>query len=196
VHPRAMCDKHGPDVADVGPGGDWVCLMSWADPDVPMPLEGYGKFELNVHSNDCFTASGPSKLVGFLTLTDTTGKEVANPAFEFDGCFDPHGDNAATGVEFPSLVSITTTVLSPDANGRAMLQLNCGAGIAGCSGTIEATAGDVRLGTLTYDLTEQSTTVLTIPEPIPGSADAVTVQLEVASGVGPPGPVTLPVLRP
>ena len=47
--------------ADIGPGGDWVCLMSWTDPQVPMPPEGYGKFELNVHSNDCFTAGGPEQ---------------------------------------------------------------------------------------------------------------------------------------
>ena len=37
LHAKAMCDKHGPDVADVGPGADWVCLMSWDDPQVPMP---------------------------------------------------------------------------------------------------------------------------------------------------------------
>lgn len=70
----AMCDKHGPDVADVGAGGDWVCLMSWNDPELPMPPEGYGKFELNVHSNDCYTAGGPTKLTGFLTLTDTRAR--------------------------------------------------------------------------------------------------------------------------
>ena len=78
---------------DVGAGGDWNCLMSWTDPNVPMPAEGYGKFELNVHSNDCYTAGGPSKLTGFLTMTDTRGREVTNPVFEFDGCFDPNGDN-------------------------------------------------------------------------------------------------------
>ena len=35
--------------------------MSWTDPKVPMPPEGYGKFELNVHSNDCYTAGGPQQ---------------------------------------------------------------------------------------------------------------------------------------
>src|SRR6188472_2245124 len=35
LHAKAMCDKHGPDVADIGPGGDWNCLMSWTDPQVP-----------------------------------------------------------------------------------------------------------------------------------------------------------------
>ncbi|GAA2113626.1 hypothetical protein GCM10009843_01500 [Nocardioides bigeumensis] len=68
-----MCDKAGAENTDVGPGGDWVCLVNWTDPEVPMPNEGYGKFELNVHSNDCYTASGPSKLTGFVTMTDTSG---------------------------------------------------------------------------------------------------------------------------
>ena len=115
---KAMCDKAGAVGKDVGPGGDWVCLMSWTDPDVPMPPEGYGKFELNVHSNDCYTASGPSKLTGFLTLTDVKGREVTNPVFEFDGCFDPYGDNTPTGVVFPSLLTITSTTLSRDASGQ------------------------------------------------------------------------------
>ncbi|MEJ7834422.1 MAG: hypothetical protein WKF79_16025, partial [Nocardioides sp.] len=104
LHAKAMCDKHGPDVADVGPGGDWVCLVGWSDPEMPLPPEGYGKFELNVHSNDCYTVSAPSKLTGFLTITDSQGREVTNPVFEFDGCFDPHGDNSSTGVSFPSLL--------------------------------------------------------------------------------------------
>ena len=67
-----------------------------------MPPEGYGKFELNVHSNDCYTASGPSKLTGFLTITDARGREVTNPVFEFDGCFDPGGDNSRHRVVSPS----------------------------------------------------------------------------------------------
>ena len=70
LNAQAMCDKHGAQNLDVGPGGDWVCLMSWNDPQVPMPPEGYGKFELNVDSNGCFTAVGQTKLTGFLTITD------------------------------------------------------------------------------------------------------------------------------
>lgn len=87
---RANCDRGGPKVKDEGPGADWICLMSWDDPAVPLP-DGTGKFELQVHSNDCFTASGPSKLIGLSTLTDTHGRDVPNPVFEFDSCFDPNG---------------------------------------------------------------------------------------------------------
>ena len=104
LHAKAMCDKGGAVEADIGPGSNWNCLVSWKDPNDPMPPEGYGKFELDVHSNGCYTAGGPSKLVGYQTLTDTSGRVVTNPVSEFDGCFDPNGDNTPTGVVFPLVV--------------------------------------------------------------------------------------------
>lgn len=100
LHAQAQCDKGGPKVADHGPGTDWICRMKWTDPNVPLP-DGSGKFELNVHSNDCYAAGGPSKLVGLLTISDTHGKDVDNPVFEFDSCFDPNGSDAPTGVTIP-----------------------------------------------------------------------------------------------
>ena len=100
LHARAQCDKGGPTKPDEGPGSDWICLMSWKDRNVPLP-DGSGKFELNVHSNDCYTAGGPSKLIGLITIFDKHGREVDNPVFEFDGCFDPHTSNAPTGVTVP-----------------------------------------------------------------------------------------------
>ncbi len=196
LHAEAMCDKHGPDVADVGPGGDWVCLMGWTDPKMPLPPEGYGKFELNVHSNDCYTVSGPSKIIGFLTITDPRGREVPNPVFEFDGCFDPNSDNAATGVSFPSLLTVTSTSVTPDDQGRAGLQVSCGAGSDGCSGTLTAKAGGRDLGSLPYSLQEQSTGTLTMPTSVPDSAGQVSFQLRSATGVGPTSPVSMPVQRP
>ena len=98
VHAKAQCDKGGPKVADTGPGANWICQMTWNDPNISadnLP----GKFEMNVHSNDCYTAGGPSKLVGTFTITDTKGNDVDNPVFEFDGCFNPKGTNVPTGVE-------------------------------------------------------------------------------------------------
>jgi hypothetical protein len=86
VHASASCDKGGPKVADVGPGADWICMVHWRD---DAGAEQDGKFELQARSNACWTAAGPSKLVGLLTITDTRGHEVTNPVFEFDGCFDP-----------------------------------------------------------------------------------------------------------
>jgi hypothetical protein len=101
LHAQAQCDKGGPKAPDQGPGADWICLMRWNDPNVPLP-DGSGKFELNVHSNDCYTAGGPSKLVGLITITDTTGKDVDNPVFEFDSCFNPKSSNKPTGVNIPA----------------------------------------------------------------------------------------------
>jgi hypothetical protein len=193
MHAQAMCDKHGPDVADVGPGGDWVCLMSWQDPDVPMPPEGYGKFELNVHSNDCFTAGGPTKLTGYLTLTDKSGREVTNPVFEFDGCFDPGSDDSATGVFFPSLVGVTSTAISPDQNGRVSVQLGCGTGAKGCAGHVVAMAGSTRLGSAPYAMKEESTAKLSFPTALPKGATEVIFTVQPKTGVGPSGPATVAV---
>jgi len=190
LNAKAMCDKGGAVEADVGPGSNWNCLVSWTDPNNPMPLEGYGKFELDVHSNGCYTAGGPSKLVGYQTITDSKGDEVPNPVYEFDGCFDPNGDNTPTGVLFPSLLNVTTTALVPDADRRISLQLSCGTGSTGCQGTVEAKAGDTDLGTLPVDVPEELTANLRFPTPVPAGADSVTFTLTVTKGTGPKGPVT------
>src|SRR5215510_8727110 len=97
LHAQTQCDKGGPKVPDHGPGADWICYMSWHDPNVDETLMP-GKFEVSAHSNNCYTAGAPSKLVGLLTITDKTGKDVPNPVFEFDGCFDPNGSDTPTGV--------------------------------------------------------------------------------------------------
>ena len=193
LHAKAMCDKHGPDVADSGPGGDWICLMSWTDPNVPMPPEGYGKFELNVHSNDCYTAGGPSKLTGFLTLTDVRGREVTNPLFEFDGCFDPAADDSATNVFFPSVLSVTSPSVTPDSRGRVGPQVSCGTGSDGCTGTVTATAGHTNLGTVPFHLKEESTATIPFPTSVPDGTQEVSFQVKATSGYSPSDPVTLPV---
>jgi hypothetical protein len=193
LHAKAMCDKHGPDVADVGPGGDWVCLMSWTDPNVPMPTEGYGKFELNVHSNDCYTAGAPSKLAGYLTITDTKGREVDNPVFEFDGCFDPNGDDSPTGVFFPSVLSVLSTTVQVDPQHHATVQLGCGTGAKGCAGTVTAVAGSTRLGTVPFTMKEESTRMLAFPTPLPAGAKDVTYAVHGSTGVASSSPTDLPV---
>ena len=187
---RAMCDKGGAVEANIGPGSNWNCLVTWSDPNVPMPPEGYGKFEVQVHSNGCYTAGGPSKLVGFQTITDTKGDVVNNPVYEFDGCFDPNGDNTPTGNVFPSLLNVTTTALLPDADRRISLQLSCGTGSTGCQGTVAAKAGDTDLGTVPVNIQEEQTTTLHLPTPVPAGADSVTFTIAVTKGIGPKGPVT------
>ena len=191
LHARAMCDKGGAVEADIGPGSNWNCLMTWTDPNVPMPPEGYGKFELDVHSNGCYTAGGPSKLVGFQTITDTRGRQVTNPVYEFDGCFDPGGDNTPTGNQFPSLLASTTTALLPDSAHRVALQLSCGTGSTGCKGSVTAKAGTTSLGTVPVDLQEELTGRVLFPHPVPHGAKDVTFSFTTTAGVGPTSPITL-----
>jgi len=184
LNAKAFCDKGGAVEDNIGPGSNWNCLVSWTDPNNPMPPEGYGKFELDVYSNGCYTAGGPSKLVGFQTLTNTRGKEVTNPVYEFDGCFDPKGDNTPTGVEFPSLTNITTTALLPDADNKISIQLSCGTGATGCQGTVDAKAGDTDLGTVPFNMLEEQTAKLNFPTAVPAGSDGVDFTVTVTKGVG------------
>jgi hypothetical protein len=83
----ADCDRGGPKVADVGPGANWICMVTFHDDHGQVQT---GKFELHAKADATYIAGGPSKLIGLATLTDTTGKDIPNPAFEFDGAFDPN----------------------------------------------------------------------------------------------------------
>jgi hypothetical protein len=187
---KAMCDKGGAVEADVGPGSNWNCLVSWTDPQNPMPTEGYGKFEVSVHSNGCYTAGGPSKLVGYQTITDLRGREVPNPVYEFDGCFDPNGDDTPTGHHFPSLLNVTTTALLPDPSNKISLQLSCGTGSTGCQGKVDAKAGNTDLGTVRVDIPEEQTATLHFPKAVPAGATSVDFTVTATKGIGSKGPVT------
>ena len=187
LHARAMCDKHGPKVPDFGPGGDWTCLMSWTDSKVSMP-DGWGKFELNVHSNGCYTATGPTKLVGFLTISDTSGRDVTNPVFEFDSCFDPHSPNAPTGVAFPSRLTITSTAVSYGPSGAPTFDVSCSLGENGCVGTMTGRSAMGMTATVRYDLEPGRRMTL----PLPG-LPAGPVRLSFAPRTGTaPAPTRLP----
>lgn len=195
LHATAMCDRGGSTVGDSGPGGDWNCLMGWTDPAVAMPPEGYGKFELNVHSNGCYTAAGSSKLVGFLTLTDKNGHQVPNPAFEFDGCLDPNSSNAPTGVFFPSVLNVASPSVTPGPSGKFTVQLTCGTGAEGCRGSVEVMDGKTSLGSVPISMLEETSKVVTMPKVLPAGAKTVDVVLTRTVGSGSDGPVTLPVIR-
>jgi hypothetical protein len=198
LHPTASCDKGGPNVPDHGPGADWICLMAWTDPNVPLP-DGNAKFELNVHSNDCYTAGGPSKYVGQLTITDAHGKDVTNPAFEFDGCFDPESSNAPTGVDFakPPSASLTPTqqaaasaaltlptgTMAADRTGAIAPTLTCSPGRDGCAGTLTATAAGKTVST-TYALATDDHQAITLPLPR-GTTGAVTLKASPVIGTAP-----------
>jgi hypothetical protein len=195
---KASCDKGGPTVADHGPGSDWICLMAWSDPNVPLP-DGSAKFELNVHGNDCYTAGGPSKFVGALTITDARGRDVTNPVFEFDGCFDPKASNKPTGVDFakPASASLTPTqqadghaaltlpsgTMAADTKGVVAPSLSCSAGRDGCAGALTATAGGRTVAT-TYAVAADDTQPIKLALPA-GTAGPVTLKATPVIGTAP-----------
>lgn len=182
---HAYCDKGGAKVADSGPGADWTCLMTWRDPNVPLP-EGTGKFELNVHSNDCYTASGPSKLVGLLAITDTHGNDVPNPVFEFDSCFDPGSSNARPQPSgTPAVLTLPTGTVTPDDKGQVGPKLTCSPGATGgCAGTLTAKLGRATIGTVRYQLAPGSANTFPFPLSGAGSKDGAMISLSAAPLIG------------
>jgi hypothetical protein len=160
LHAKAQCDKGGPKVADHGPGADWICLMTWHDPNLPADTLP-GKFEVNAHSNDCYTAGGPSKVVGSFTVTDTHGRDVDNPVFEFDVCFNPTSSDAPTGIAVatpaasatavpPAALALPSGPIAAAADGSINLTLRCSHGNPGCAGALDARLGQHIVGTATY----------------------------------------------
>lgn len=190
---RIMCDK-GPGVPQSGPGTSWNCLASWKDPSVPMPSTGYGKLEVAVHTNGCYTVGAPSTLVGYQTITDSRGRTVHNPAYEFDGCLNPHSDSRPSGVTFPSELKLTSTTAAVTSAGKAGIDLACGPGAGGCAGKVTASSGGTSLGSVPYDLAEQATTHLTFPGTVPAGAKDVDYTVHSRKGIE-PSAATLPVQR-
>jgi hypothetical protein len=197
LHAKASCDKGGPKVADRGPGADWICMMAWSDPNVPLP-DGAAKFELNVHANDCYTAGGPSKFVGLLTITDTRGKDVTNPVFEFDSCFDPKSTDAPTGNDFSSpkptqtptqqaaataVLTLPSGTMAADSTRTIAPSLTCSAGKDGCGGTLTATAQGKTV-TTTYALATDDHQPVTLPLP-KGTTGPVTLKATPVIGTAP-----------
>jgi hypothetical protein len=71
------------------------------------------------------------------------------------------------------------------------LQLSCGTGSTGCKGTVAAAAGDTKLGTVPFDIPEEQTAKLQLPQPVPQGATGVTFTIDTTAGVGPSSPVSL-----
>ena len=193
MKPKTMCDR-GYGVPQSGPGTNWNCLISWTDPNMPIPSTGYGKIEVTVHTNGCYTASPSSSLVGYQTITASDGRTVANPAYEFDGCIDPASDNTPTGVVFDSELKMTNTAANIDSSGRTGADLLCNVGAGGCKGTLTATADGKPLGSVAYDLHEQQTAHVTLPTAVPASAKNVSFSLHGTAGIT-PSDTELPVQR-
>lgn len=161
---HAVCDKGGPTVADTGPGGDWNCWIAYDDPHVTNP-DGSTKVEMNVHSSDCYTGIGSSKLVGPLNIEDTRGRPVVNPAAEFDACFDPSASsrpdgtllivnpvNAPGSAQAKPALTLPTGLVAAGPDSTVPLILVCTDASTHCSGTIDVAVQGARNGPVTDDV--------------------------------------------
>jgi ABC-2 type transport system permease protein len=83
----AACDKGGSLVADVGPGNDWRCVVTWHLSGTA--AIGSAVYELDVSPDGRYVADGdgPQEVNGFFQLHTVTG-DVPNPLWQFDGSID------------------------------------------------------------------------------------------------------------
>jgi hypothetical protein len=82
---QSVCHKGPLGGSDKGAGEDWACVVSF---DVGRVTPDIARYELEVKTDGCYRATGPTSVVGPLLLATPNGKTVANPLAEFDGCFD------------------------------------------------------------------------------------------------------------
>jgi ABC-2 type transport system permease protein len=83
----ASCDKAGSLVADVGPGNDWRCVVTWRLPG--SAAVGSAIYQLDVSPDGRYVADGdgPQEVNGFFQLQTATGL-ASNPLWQFDGDVD------------------------------------------------------------------------------------------------------------
>ena len=119
LHAKAMCDKHGPDVADVGPGGDWICLMSWTDPQRPDAARGLRQVRAQRAQQRLLHRRRPEQADRLPTITDTQGRRGHQPGLRVRRLLRPRQQrHRRPASSFPSLLSVTSTTAAPDAQGR------------------------------------------------------------------------------
>ena len=83
----ASCDKGGGLVADVGPGNDWRCVVTWRLPG--SAAVGSAIYQLDVKPDGRYVADGdgPQEVNGFFQVRTSAGG-VPNPMWQFDGSID------------------------------------------------------------------------------------------------------------
>lgn len=83
LHATTSCQRGGGDTPDAGPGDDWHCLVTFADPVLGVRQVAY---EVALKPDGCFTADGPPAVVGDAHITAADGRWRVNPVYAFDGC--------------------------------------------------------------------------------------------------------------
>jgi ABC-2 type transport system permease protein len=83
----ASCDKGGELVADLGPGNDWRCVVTWRLPG--SAATGSAIYQLDVRPDGRYVADGdgPQEVNGFFQVHTSTG-DAPNPLWQLDGSID------------------------------------------------------------------------------------------------------------
>ena len=80
----AACTKGGDQVAAVGPGNDWRCVVSWHVPGVDVAGSAIYQVDINPLGRYVADGDGPKEVNGFF-LVRTPGGDEPNPLWQFDG---------------------------------------------------------------------------------------------------------------
>ena len=88
LHTSANCQKGTQSSPQSGAGDDWVCYVTYlvAGPNTPVTAT----YNVNVQTDGCYAADGdgPASLNGSRTITGPGQRQVVNPLWLIDGCFD------------------------------------------------------------------------------------------------------------
>ena len=80
----AACTKGGDQVAAVGPGNDWRCVVSWHLPGVEAAGSAIYQLDINPLGRYVADGDGPKEVNGFFLVRTSSGDEP-NPLWQFDG---------------------------------------------------------------------------------------------------------------
>ena len=88
VNPRAHCLKGTPAEVQHGAGSDWVCYVTYTADGAGTDV--VATYNVNMQTNGCYAADGdgPTSLNGSRTITGAGYRQVLNPLWLINGCFD------------------------------------------------------------------------------------------------------------
>ncbi|GAA1645911.1 ABC transporter permease [Kribbella alba] len=84
LNTSAACTKGGDQVAAVGPGNDWRCVVSWHIPGVEAAGSAIYQIDITPLGRYVADGDGPKEVNGFFLVRTPAGDEP-NPLWQFDG---------------------------------------------------------------------------------------------------------------
>jgi hypothetical protein len=81
----AKCTRNNKTHSTSGAGDDWACILNFPFADGHIQPITY---DVSVQASGCYTANGPSQIVGQQQQVGSSGETMTNPLFAFDGCFE------------------------------------------------------------------------------------------------------------